>query len=115
MLQFGLRLGTHPRQCVTTTPRNVGVLKQILKNPSTVTTHAPTEANRAYLAKSFLDEVRTRYADTRLGRQELDGVLLEDTEGALWTMAMLDKHRLGSDTPRVEPGRGGGGSTGDRP
>lgn len=102
MLQFGLRLGTHPRQCVTTTPRNVGVLKQILKNPSTVTTHAPTEANRAYLAKSFLDEVRTRYADTRLGRQELDGVLLEDTEGALWTMAMLDKHRLGSDTPVLD-------------
>jgi phage terminase large subunit-like protein len=89
MLQFGLRLGQTPRQVVTTTPRNVGVLKRILDNPSTVVTHAPTEANRAYLAQSFLEEVRARYAGTRLGRQELDGVLLEDAEGAMWTMSML--------------------------
>ncbi|MBL9059503.1 MAG: DNA-packaging protein [Mangrovicoccus sp.] len=90
MLQFGLRLGQTPRQVVTTTPRNVGVLKRILDNPSTAVTHAPTEANRAYLASSFLEEVRARYAGTRLGRQELDGVLLEDAEGAMWTMAMLE-------------------------
>ena len=90
MLQFGLRLGQTPRQVVTTTPRNVGVLKRILDNPSTVVTHAPTEANRAYLASSFLEEVRARYAGTRLGRQELDGVLLEDAEGAMWTMTMLE-------------------------
>lgn len=90
MLQFGLRLGDRPQACVTTTPRNVEVLKAILENPSTVVTHAPTEANRAHLAASFLEEVRTRYAGTRLGRQELDGVLLEDAEGALWTLEMLD-------------------------
>lgn len=94
MLQFGLRLGENPRQVITTTPRNVPVLKSILANPSTVTTHAPTQANRAYLAKSFLDEVRTRYAGTRLGRQELDGVLLEDTEGALWTSAGFEAARM---------------------
>ena len=94
MLQFALRLGKNPRQVVTTTPRNVGVLKAILKNPSTVITHAPTEANRAYLAASFLDEVRARYAGTRLGRQELDGVLLEDAEGALWTTRALEAARL---------------------
>lgn len=94
MLQFALRLGVAPRQVVTTTPRNVGVLKAILKNPSTVLTHAPTEANRAYLAASFLEEVRTRYAGTRLGRQELDGVLLEDAEGALWSTAGFEAARL---------------------
>lgn len=94
MLQFGLRLGENPRQVITTTPRNVPVLKAILANPSTVTTHAPTEANRAYLAKSFLEEVRTRYAGTRLGRQELDGVLLEDTEGALWSSAGFEAGRM---------------------
>ena len=48
MLQFALRLGEHPQQVITTTPRNVAVLKAILKNPSTVMTHAPTDANRAY-------------------------------------------------------------------
>lgn len=94
MLQFALRLGGHPQQVITTTPRNVAVLKAILNNPSTVVTHAPTEANRAYLAQSFLEEVRARYAGTRLGRQELEGVLLDDVEGALWTTAQLEAVRV---------------------
>ena len=94
MLQFALRLGTHPQQVVTTTPRNVGVLKALMKNGSTVVTHAPTEANRAYLAESFLAEVEARYAGTRLGRQELEGLLLDDVEGALWTTAMLETARV---------------------
>ncbi len=93
MLQFGLRLGDHPQQVITTTPRNVPILKAILANPTTVSTHAPTEANRANLAKSFLDEVKARYQGTRLGRQELEGVLVEDTEGALWTSPMLEAAR----------------------
>ncbi|WP_415393973.1 DNA-packaging protein [Paracoccus sp. SJTW-4] len=99
MLQFALRLGEHPQQVVTTTPRNVGVLKAILRNPSTVVTHAPTDANRAYLAESFLAEVQARYAGTRLGRQELEGVLLEDVEGALWTTAMLEGCRVEEAPP----------------
>ncbi len=94
MLQFGLRLGECPRVCVTTTPRNVAVLKNLLKQGSTVATHAPTEANRAHLAESFLEEVQARYAGTRLGRQELDGVLLEDSEGAMWTSAMIEAQRV---------------------
>ena len=89
MLQFALRLGEDPRVCVTTTPRNVGVLKRLLDSPSTVATHAPTEANRANLAESFLEEVRARYAGTRMGRQELDGLMIGEAEGALWTGAML--------------------------
>ncbi|WP_299982679.1 DNA-packaging protein [uncultured Ruegeria sp.] len=93
MLQFALRLGDQPRVCVTTTPRNVKILKDLLASPSTVQTHAPTEANRANLADSFLAEVRARYAGTRLGRQELDGVLLSDAEGALWTGSMLEAAR----------------------
>jgi len=101
MLQFALRLGDDPRQVVTTTPRNVGVLKDILANPSTVATHGPTEANRAYLAKSFLTEVRARYAGTRLGRQELDGVLLEDVEGALWTVVSLEQYRI-DEVPKLD-------------
>ena len=89
MLQFALRLGENPRQVVTTTPRDVPVLKRILGRPSTVSTQAPTEANRANLANSFLKEVRGIYAGTRQGRQELDGVLVEDLEGALWTADVL--------------------------
>ena len=101
MLQFALRLGDDPRVCVTTTPRNVGVLKDLLERPSTVVTQAPTEANAGNLASSFLEEVRARYAGTRLGRQELDGVLLSDAEGALWTSGMLENARA-RDLPQFD-------------
>ena len=101
MLQFALRLGDAPRVCVTTTPRNVGVLKDLLKMPSTVVTHAPTEANAANLASSFLAEVRVRYAGSSLSRQELDGVLVEEAEGALWTLPMLEAARL-NDLPPMD-------------
>ncbi len=94
MLQFALRLGDDPRQVVTTTPRNVPLLRHVLDLPTTVSTHAPTEANRANLATSFLTEIRARYAGTRLGRQELEGVLLDDREGALWSMRALDAVRI---------------------
>lgn len=94
MLQFALRLGANPRQVVTTTPQNVATLKAILKNPSTVVTHAPTEANRAYLAASFLEEVTARFKGTTLGRQELDGILVEDVQGALWRSAALEAGRV---------------------
>ncbi len=100
-LQFALRLGDDPRVCVTTTPRNVGVLKALLASPSTVTTHAPTEANAANLAGSFLEEVRARYRGTRLGRQELDGVLLADAEGALWTSERIEAGRV-RDVPALD-------------
>ncbi|MEM6824053.1 MAG: terminase family protein [Pseudomonadota bacterium] len=102
MLQFALRLGDNPRQCVTTTPRNTETLKRILAMPTTVVTHAPTDANKANLARSFLAEVTARYAGTFLGRQELDGVLVDDIDGALWTLEMLDASR--SET-RIEASR----------
>ena len=101
MLQFALRLGELPRQVVTTTPKNVGVLKAILQNPSTVVTHAPTEANRAYLAASFLQEVRARYQGQRLGRQELDGELIEDVDGALWPLAALEAAQVAT-VPKLD-------------
>ncbi len=84
-LQFALRLGENPRQVVTTTPRDVQVLKDILAKPSTVVTQAPTRANKANLAKSFLREVETTYGGRPKGRQELDGLLVEGIEGALWS------------------------------
>lgn len=100
MLQFGLRLGQRPQQIVTTTPRNVNVLKELLARQGVAHTHAPTEANAAYLADSFLTEVRARYGDTRLGRQELDGVLMDDVENALWERTPLDEGRL-TEAPEV--------------
>ncbi len=89
MLQFGLRLGDDPRACVTTTPRRTAMLRDLLARPTTVMTHAPTAANRANLAPAFLEEVEGRYGGTAMGRQELQGELLTDVEGALWTVADL--------------------------
>jgi phage terminase large subunit-like protein len=89
-LQFALRLGANPRQVVTTTPRNVDILKSILNNPSTVLTHAPTAANAAYLAETFLEEVNRRYGGTSLGRQELDGEIVEDLDGTLWSNGLIE-------------------------
>ncbi|PQO22369.1 ATP-binding protein [Rhodobacteraceae bacterium WD3A24] len=99
MLQFALRLGESPRAVVTTTPRGTPLLRALLASPSTVTTRAPTEANRAHLAESFLREVRTRYAGTRLGRQELDGEILEEVEGALWTQRGIEAARRDAAPP----------------
>ncbi|MGR3485932.1 MAG: DNA-packaging protein [Paracoccaceae bacterium] len=93
MLQMALRLGDDPRACVTTTPRDVEILRHLLDSPSTVRTHAPSEANAAHLAPGFLAEMRARYGGSRLGRQELDGVLLGQVEGTLWPRAVLDAAR----------------------
>ena len=101
MMQFGLRIGDNPRACVTITPRNVEILKDLLGRESTVHTHAGTQANRAYLAESFLQEIQERYAGTRLGRQELDGEMLSEAEGALWTLASLEACRT-KDVPQLD-------------
>lgn len=94
MVQFCLRLGDDPRACVTTTPRNAPVLKSLLAQSGTVMTHAPTSANRANLADRFLAQMQDRFAGTRLGQQELEGILIPDAEGALWTAAGLDACRV---------------------
>jgi phage terminase large subunit-like protein len=94
MLQFGLRLGDRPRQLVTTTPRPIPLIKRLLADPRTAVTRAPTQANATYLSPAFLDEVLARYAGTRLGRQEIDGELIEERADALWTRAMIEAARV---------------------
>ncbi|GLI23475.1 DNA-packaging protein [Xanthobacter flavus] len=93
-LQFGLRLGLQPRQVVTTTPRPIPVLKQIMAAETTRTTRGSTYENRANLAGTFLTEVVKKFEGTRLGRQELNAEVLDDVPGALWTRDMLDACRV---------------------
>jgi phage terminase large subunit-like protein len=93
MLQFGMRLGNHPRQIITTTPKPIPVVKRILKSESTFITHGSTFDNRSNLAPSFFTQVVARYEGTRLGRQELRAEMLDDVEGALWTREMIDAAR----------------------
>ncbi|MDV3251556.1 terminase family protein [Devosia sp. BK] len=88
-LQFGLRLGDRPRQLVTTTPRPTRLIKRLLADPQTVTVRITTEENKAQLAPTFLDAVVARYRGTVLGRQELEGELIEDLPDALWQRGMF--------------------------
>jgi phage terminase large subunit-like protein len=93
MLQFGLRLGDRPRQVVTTTPRPVPLIKRLLADPHVATSRAATAANRFNLAPEFLRSIRETYGGTRLGRQELDGEIIEESADALWTRAMIEACR----------------------
>lgn len=94
MLQFGMRLGDDPRQLITTTPRPIALLRTIMKDPRTVITRGGTYENAGNLAKSFLDNIKSKYEGTRLGRQELNAEILDDVPGSLWTREILDKARL---------------------
>lgn len=96
-LQFGLRLGTRPRQIITTTPRPIGILKEILQSSTTVVTRGVTSDNAENLAPSFLKTITDKYAGTRLGRQELSAEILDDVPDALWTRAALDRDRRKPD------------------
>ncbi|KIQ69943.1 hypothetical protein Wenmar_01513 [Wenxinia marina DSM 24838] len=93
MLALAVRLGADPRICATTTPRSVPFLKALMARDSTVTTRAPTEANRANLADSYLAEVRAMFGDTRVARQELDGEYLDSVDGALWPWPLIERQR----------------------
>ena len=95
MLQFGLRLGDRPRQMATTTPRPTKLLKRLLSDPKTVVTRAPTDKNK-FLAPDFLDAVVARYRGSVLGRQELDGELIEDLPAALWQRGMFRQFEGGA-------------------
>src|SRR4030067_847265 len=81
MLQFGLRLGDDPRQIVTTTPRPIEIIKQLMADPSTVTTRGVTTENRFNLSEKFIKRITARYEGTRLGRQELSGGILDAAPG----------------------------------
>jgi phage terminase large subunit-like protein len=101
MLQFGLRLGSQPRQLITTTPRPTALLKRLIEDPTSVVTRAATRANANYLAPTFLQTVMGRYAGTRIGRQELDGEIVEDRPDALWSRALLEKSRV-AEAPSLQ-------------
>ena len=88
-LRLGLRLGVDPRLVVTTTPKPIKALKELRAQKSVYTSRAKTSDNAKNLAPTFLDAVNAAYGQTRLGRQELGGEIIEDAAGALWTRDSL--------------------------
>jgi len=96
MLQFGLRLGSDPRLVVTTTPRPIPAIKRLIAAPDTAVSGAPTRANAAHLAKAFIARIEEKYKGTRLGRQELEGALIDDLPDALFDRALIERLRVAS-------------------
>jgi phage terminase large subunit-like protein len=99
-LTFGMRLGDHPQAVVTTTPRPLPIIKRVMGDKSTVTTRGATKDNTANLAPGAVAAMMERYEGTRLGRQELEGEIVDDVPGALWTRDMLDRLRV-KDPPEM--------------
>ena len=103
-LQFGLRLGKRPRQVITTTPRPIKLLRELLKREGddVRVTRGSTYENRANLAPSFFSQIVTAYEGTRIGRQELLAEMLTDTPGALFSYEMLEQGRVAkADIPTM--------------
>jgi phage terminase large subunit-like protein len=98
-LELALRLGDQPRLCLTATPKPLQALKALLARPDVAVTKAGTRANAANLAPGFVSALEARFAGTVYGRQELEGELIEDPEGALWTRAQLEQARAPADQP----------------
>ncbi len=91
-LMFGLRLGEGARALATTTPRPIPLLKRLIADGDVAVTYGRTGDN-PHLPADFVAAVTRRYGGTRLGRQELDGLLIEEADGALWTRALIERCR----------------------
>lgn len=98
-LQIATRLGTHPQILVTTTPKRVKAVRDILKdsgdpNKRVTISRGSTKDNAGNLSSAYLEVVYGLYAGTRLGAQELEGILLDDVEGALWSEGLIEYGRV---------------------
>jgi phage terminase large subunit-like protein len=95
-LQFALRLGTRPQMVMTTTPKPTVLIKELKERDGTdlILTRGRTDDNLAHLSSVVLEQLRERYDGTRLGRQELDGEILEDDESAFWSREIIEAGRI---------------------
>ena len=95
-LQMGMRLGDHPRVLATSTPRSVALMNRLMaeaKTGAVVVAEGRTDQNTGVLPNSYYEAMLEQYDGTALGRQELDGEMLTEIEGALWSRALLEACR----------------------
>lgn len=111
---MGLRVGPRPHYVASTTPKIRPEIKAWLHDPKVHVTMGRTR-DATHLAAEVRDALYAKHLGTRSGLQELDGLLLEDVDGALWRSAMIDQHRVGESDVRayqrivvaVDPNAGG--------
>lgn len=94
MMLYGLRLGDDPQAIVTTTPKPIKLVKDLVRDHDTVVAKASTFDNAAHLPEKILKKFREKFEGTRMGRQELYAEILEDNPYALWKMPDIDGHRV---------------------
>lgn len=118
-LSLGLRVGKRPQCVITTTPRPIPIIKQLVEDPNVVKTYGSTYDNIGNLPVSFIQTILGRYENTRLGAQEIYGNLLMDVDGALWNRDTLEKTRVNKVPCQivrvvvaVDPAVGGGNRMG---
>ena len=100
-LMFGLRLGQRPQCVVTTTPRPIELLRELVDRDDVHVTRGSTYENRRFLAPSFIRQIERRYQDTDTGRQEIFAELLEEAEGALWRRDWIGHAETAPDINRI--------------
>ena len=100
-LTFGLRLGVNPQCVVTTTPRPIELLRELVARDDVRVTRGSTYDNRQNLAPNFLRQIERRYEGTDTGRQEIYAELLDEAEGALWRREWIERAESAPDLDRV--------------
>jgi predicted phage terminase large subunit-like protein len=92
--EFGLRVGRNPQAMITTTPRPIKIVRQLVADPQCFVRRTSSYANRAHLPERYFSRIIARHEGTRLGRQEIYAEILDDVPGALWTRDGLERDRL---------------------
>jgi phage terminase large subunit-like protein len=93
-MELGLRLGDNPQVLCSTTPRPIPIIKQLVSDPETVDITGTTYENIANLSPQFIKRIVKRYEGTRIGKQELHGLILDDDPRALWNRDLLEETRV---------------------
>lgn len=116
MAMFGLRLGKHPKHIITTTPKPLKIIRELVSQatphaemtPDTkadvVLVRGSTMDNRDNLAPQFLEALIKKYEGTRLGRQELYAEILDDNPNALFSQQRIDDNRVSLSSGSIRRG-----------
>ena len=99
---LGLRLGDRPQAVVTTTPRPSKIIKALAAGKDTIVTRGSTFDNKAHLARAFFERITARYKGRAIGQQELFAEIVEETPGALWSRALLERQRVAPEAAPKE-------------
>jgi phage terminase large subunit-like protein len=98
-VRLGLRVGPNPHMLGTSTPRTRPEVRELLEADRTIVTRGRTR-DAHHLDDLTVQALLEQYAGTTIGRQELEGELLDNVEGALWKRWLIERNRI---RPGLQP------------